>query len=202
MDRSSVASRRRARPSLRACRAFVALLALAALLPAPAAADPAESYLVRVADAISPGTAEFIHHSLKKAGAGPRRVRGDRARHPRRAGGIHAPHRPGHPRQPRAGGGLRRPGRRAGGLGRGDDHHGRGHRRHGAGDQHRRGPPGGGGRPGDRRRHVREGRQRHGGQRAQRGRAPRPQRRSGWSARSARASPRPRPRRCGSTSST
>ena len=67
MDRSSVASRRSARPSLRAGRAFIALLALAALLPAPAAADPAETYLVRVADAIGPGTAEFIHHSLKKA---------------------------------------------------------------------------------------------------------------------------------------
>ena len=67
MDRSSVATRRRARPSLRACRGFIALLALAALLPAPAAADPAETYLVRVADAIGPGTAEFIHHSLKKA---------------------------------------------------------------------------------------------------------------------------------------
>jgi membrane-bound serine protease (ClpP class) len=52
-------------------RASIALLALAAaLLPGAAAADPAESYLVRISDAISPGTAEYIHQSLKKAEKG------------------------------------------------------------------------------------------------------------------------------------
>src|SRR5512139_2182482 len=52
-------------------QASIALLALAAaLLPGVAAADPAESYLVRISDAISPGTAEYIHQSLKKAEKG------------------------------------------------------------------------------------------------------------------------------------
>jgi membrane-bound serine protease (ClpP class) len=37
------------------------------LLPAAAAAGPSDSYLIHVSDAISPGTAEFIHQSLKKA---------------------------------------------------------------------------------------------------------------------------------------
>jgi membrane-bound serine protease (ClpP class) len=73
MDRFPASTRRRpARPPAALtvstlCRVSIALLALAALMPGPAAADPAETYRVRVADAIGPGTAEFVHHSLKKA---------------------------------------------------------------------------------------------------------------------------------------
>jgi membrane-bound serine protease (ClpP class) len=67
MDRSCAATRRLAPKPPRAFPTVIVLITLAALLPSPAAADPAECYIVRVADAIGPATAEIVHQGLKKA---------------------------------------------------------------------------------------------------------------------------------------
>ena len=171
------------------------------LLPAPAR-GPGEVYLVRVADAIGPGTAEFIHHSLKKAeldragcvvieldtpgglAESMRRIVQDILASPVPVVVYVAP---GGARAASAGVMITLAAdiaAMAPGTNIGAAH-----------------PVGAGGQEIDGTMSEKVVNDMV-GQRPQRRRAPRPQRRSGWSARSARASRPPRPRRCGSTWST